>query len=316
MSKKELQECRRYVDMWALPGVHASNIEFLQKLKTADTSHFNTHMDVVGTVSELSDSGSWEMSHMLGLRTDTWKADKEELTDALDVLQSQRKQELKKQVKKTGRLDEKQQAKLTEKLQDDEVMKMQSGDIEKRRLVLKLFKSSTERMSWSGTIEQITTTEIHHSIASKRSLLTMVVMLPRTDHVTYIQQVHRTFRIPSLFSFGYYDGSRMWHMTLKRRWISIGADYDVEANGKHIGVLDGRLFSFGSDSYLDMKAHELSNDSRFMDLMTLFTASIGYHKAMRKSVDRRVESTLAGKSHCHVIDADELRLRHNGRAAA
>ena len=144
----------------------------------------------------------------------------------------------------------------------------------------------------------------------------MVVMLPRMDHVTYIQQNHRTFRIPSLFTFGFYDGNRMWNLTLKRRWISIGADFDVEADGESIGELDGRLFSFGSDSYIDLDGHELTDNTRFVDLITLFTASVGYHKAMRKSVDKRVQAALSGQSHRHIVEDEELRLRHNGRAAA
>lgn len=317
MPKKEPEECRRYVDMWALPGMHASNVEFLQKLKTADTNHFTTHMDTVGTVSEMNnESGKWEKTHLIGLRTDVWKADAEELDDALDVLQHQRRQELKKEIKKHGRLNDKQQKQLDEKLQEDDVMNMASGDIERRRLVLKLFKTTGDRVRWSGTIEQVTTTEIHNSIGSNRSLLTMVVMLPRMDMVTYIQQNHRTFRIPSLFTFGFYDDKRMWNLTLKRRWISIGADFDVEADGESIGELDGRLFSFGSDSYMELDPHELTSNTRFVDLMTLFTASVGYHKAMRKSVSKRVEAALSGQSHRHVVEDEELRLRHNGRAAA
>jgi hypothetical protein len=144
----------------------------------------------------------------------------------------------------------------------------------------------------------------------------MVVMLPRNQFVTHVQQNHRTFRIPSVFTFGYYDGQRMWHLLLKRRWIAIGADFDVEANGIPIGELDGRLFSFGSDSYVDLDAHELTADTQFVDLVTLFTATTGYHRAMRRSIQRRVQTTLAGKSHCHLIEDEELRLRHNGRAAA
>ena len=317
MGKKEPEQRRRYVDMWAMPGMHPSNVEFLQKLKTADTNHFTTHMDVVGTVSEENnETRAWEKSHLIGLRTDIWKPDGEELEDALEVMQDQRRKELKKKIKKKGRLTEKQQADLDLQLEEDEMMKLQSGDIEKRRLVLKLFKTSTQRVRWCGTIEQVTTTEIHNSIGSNRSLLTMVVMLPRSEHVTYIQQNHRTFRIPSVFTFGFYDGCRMWHLTMKRRWISIGADYDIEADGESIGELDGRLFSFGSDSYIDIDPHELSESTAFVDLITLFTASTGYHKAMRKSVSRRVEAALSGNSHCHLIEDEELRLRHNGRAAA
>ena len=168
-------------------------------------------------------------------------------------------------------------------------MQLQSDEIEKRRLVLKLFKTTGERVRWCGTIEQVTATEVHNSIGSKRSLLTMVVMLPRNQTVTYIQQNHRTFRIPSLFTFCYYDERRMWHLTLKRRWISIGADFDVECEGKPIGLLDGRLFSFGSDSYVELDAHDLTSRTAFVDLITLFSATTGLpsrHATQREAARR------------------------------
>lgn len=317
MAQQDFPDVRRYVDMWALPGMHPSNVEFLQKLKTADTNHFNTHMDVVGTVSQWdADEGDWQKTHLVGVRTDVWKADAEELDDALDVLQAQRRDELKKSIKKHGRLDAGQQAKLDEQLADDQIMRMQSGEIENRRLVLKLFKTTGTRVRWCGTIEQMTTVEVHNSIGSRRNLLTMAVLLPRTQFVSHVQQNHRTFRIPSLFTFGYYNHDRMWHLMLKRRWISIGADYEIEADGKRIGEIDGRLFSFGSDSYVDVGNSPLAADTKFVDLLTLFAATTGYHRAMRRSVQRRVEATLEGKSHCHLIEDEELRLRHNGRAAA
>lgn len=317
MTEKEFKPCRRYVDMWALPGVHASNIEFLQKLKSADSNHFNTHMDVVGTVLEQDcETGDWEKTHLVGLRTDAWNADEEELQDALEVMQHQRKRALKKKIKRNGRLNDKQQLKLKEQIDADEVMNTHSGDIETRRLVLKLFKATTDRIRWCGTIEQITTSEIQHSIGSNRPLLSMAVLLPRTQVVTHIQQNHRTFRIPSVFSAGFYDDERMWNVIIRRRWVSIGADFDVEIDGESVGDLDGRLISFGSDSYINIDPHPLAEHTRFMDMLTLFTASVGYHKAMRKSVQRRVDAALSGNSHLHVIDDEELRLRHNGRSAA
>lgn len=317
MGKREPKECRRYIDMWALPGVHPSNVEILQLLKTADTNHFTTHMDTVGTVStQDNETGSWEKTHLLGLRTDVWKADKAEMEDAMEVLQSQRRAELRKTIKKTGRLSSKQKLELEALVAEDCVMNMEPGDIEKRRLVLKLFKTTTDRVQWCGTIEQVTTSEIHNSIGTGKSLLTMAVMLPRTDCVTTIQQNHRTFRIPSLFTFAFHHEGHMHHVMLRRKWISVGADFEIEVAGKSIGEIDGRLFSFGADSYLDIDAGELSENRRFVDLMTLFTASVGYHKAMRRSVDRRVKATLSGDTHCHVIEDEEIRLMHNGRAAA
>jgi hypothetical protein len=317
MAKREPRDCRRYIDMWALPGMHPSNVELLQLMKTADTNHFTKQMNSVGTVStQDSETGDWQKTHMLGLRTDVWSADKAEMEDAVEVLQGQRRSELKKTIKKNGRLSNKQKAELEELVAQDCVMNMEYGDIEKRRLVIKLFKTTTERVQWCGTIEQVTTTEIHNSIGTGKSLLTMMVMLPRTDCVTTIQQNHRTFRIPSLFTFAFHHEGQMHHVLLKRKWLSVGADFEIEVGGKSIGEIDGRLFSFGADSYLDIDAGELSENRRFVDLMTLFTASVGYHKAMRKSVNRRVTATLRGDSHCHVIEDEEIRLMHNGRAAA
>ena len=317
MPAKEPRSRRRYVDMWALPGIHPSNVEFLRKLKTADANQFTTHMDCIGTVSEEdSESGKWEKTHLVGIRTDVWKPDDEELECALCSMQDKRRAEIKKSIKRSGRLSNKQTTRLDQELADDDLMKLKASDIEARRLVLKLFKTTGERVRWVGTIEEITTTEVHHSIGSNRSLLSFSVMLPRTKFVTPIQQNHRTFRIPSVFTFCFYDESRMWNLVIKRRWVSIGADFDVEADGQSIGEIDGRLFSFGSDSYIDLEPHPLCESTHFMDLMTLFASSVGYHKAMRRSVARRVEAALNGESHRHVIAKEELRLRHNGRAAA
>ncbi|TWU05931.1 hypothetical protein [Stieleria varia] len=317
MASKEPQGCRRYVDMWALPGIHPSNVEFLQKLKTADTNHFTTHMDCVGTVSEMDqESGDWSQTHLIGLRTDVWKPDGEEMESALGAIQDKRRSELKRSIKRHGRLSAKQKQQLDEQLAADEVMKMQSGEIETRRLVLKLFKTTTERTRWLGTIEEITTAEVHNSIGSNRTLLTLAVMLPRNQMVTYIQQNHRTFRIPAVFTFCFHDGARMWNLLLKRYWFSIGADFEIEADGEAIGEIDGRLFSFGCDSYVEIDPHPLAEHGPLVDLLTLFAASVGYHKAMRRSVGRRVEAALSGESHRNVIGGDELRLRNNGRAAA
>ncbi len=315
--KKEIQPRRRYVDMWAFPGIHPTNVEFLQKMKTADTNHFTTHMDVVGSVSEQClDTRSWESTHLIGIRTDVWRSDKAEMQQALATIQKQRRTELKQTIKKSGRLDAKQQAKLDEKIESDQVMNLGADEIVKRRLVLKLFKTTGERTQWCGTIEQVTLAEVNNSIGANHRLLTMVAMLPRNEMVTYVQQHHRTLRIPSLFTIGFIDVDRIWNIVVRRRWISIGADFEIEANGKPLGEIDGRLFSLGADSYIDLEPHELSENTQFADLLTLFTASIGYHKAMRKSVGKRVKAALAGHHHRNVIDDEELRLCQNGRSAA
>jgi hypothetical protein len=303
--------------MWALPGVHPANLELLQKLKSADTNHFTTHMDCVGDVSQWdSEENDWVKTHLVGIRTDVWRPDEEELKSAVNALQDQRRNELKKTANQSGRPAGKQARELQRQLADDKIMQMDSDDILSRRLVLKLFKVTGQRMRWSGTIEQITTSEVHNSIGSNRALLSFAVMLPRTQMVTHIQQNHRAFRIPPIFTFCFYDDGRMWHLMLRRRWLSVGADFDIQADGVTIGKIDGRLFCFGCDSYVNIDTHPLAEDTRFVDLLTLFACSVGYHKAMRRSIKRRVKAAAAGEWYRHIIEDEELRLRHNGRSAA
>ena len=273
MASRFSYEVQRYVDMWALPGVHPTNVELLQQLKTADTHHFTKNMDVVGTVSQRdNETRRWNKTHMLGVRTDVWSPEKDELARSLKIIKSKRKTELKQQIKRGGRLDAKQASQLDESLEKDAIMKLGEGDIQNRRLVLKLFKTTATRVRWCGTLEEITTTEVHNSIGSKRRLLTTAVMLPRTAFITQIQENHRTFRVPSIFTFCFVNDDRMWHLSLKQRWFSMGVDFDVEANSKRIGKLDGKLVSFGADSILRLKEHALTDNTQFVDLLTLFTS--------------------------------------------
>ncbi|MFN3192376.1 MAG: hypothetical protein ACE361_17830 [Aureliella sp.] len=307
----------RYIDMWAMPGVHPCNIEFLQQLKTADTNHFTTHMDCVGTISEQDpDDRGWKKTHLIGIRTDVWKPSSQELAGVLKSLQADREKELRREIKRTGRLSEKQRNALEDRASNDDIMNLKAEDLVTRRLIIKLFRTTGKRTRWVGTLEQITTSEIHNSLGSRRPLLSFAVMLPRTQMLTHLQQNHRTMRIPSVFSGCYFDDGRPWNLLLKKRWIAIGAHFDLYADGESIGEIDSRVLTFGADCTLRLREHKLTEDTGFVNVMTLFAASVGYHKAMYRSLRRRIKSTLDGESYRHIIEDEELRLRHNGRSAA
>lgn len=306
----------RYVDMWAIPSIHPSNFELFQELKSADTRHFTHNMDSVGTVSERNESGGWEETHLVGLRTDIWKPDEVTLSRKVQKMQKKRKAELRQEIKRSGRLTKEQKEKLEAKLADDAVMQTRSSEIVNQRLVLKLFKTSTKRLQWCGTIEEVTTTEIHNSLGTKKPLISMSVMLPGTKIVTEVQQNHRTFRIPSTFSLCHFHNDQPFPFVLKRRWFSFGADFDVIYQDKTVGKIDSKLLCLGSNSYVNLENHELADSTPFQDLLTLFAASIGYHKAMRKNIKQRIRANLSGEEHLNVTDNDEIQLQFNGRRAA
>lgn len=254
----------RYVDTWAFKGMHPTNVDLLQRLKSADDRQFGANMDVCGTVSEQR-TDAWEETHMVGIRSDIW-----------------------------------------------------DSDLERRRLVMKLFKSTGERIRWAGTIEEVTTREVHNSIGSRRTVLSMAVLMPGYEYLVMVQQNHRTFRIPPIFTFSFYDEKqgRMRYVGIKRKWFSVGADFVIESEGRKIGIIDGKLIGFGYDAYVRVQDPSLAKDRGFMDLLTLFAATVGYHRAMRKSVKRRVRVVGTGKPFLHPVEDEEFWLLKNPRRQA
>ncbi|MFH1920947.1 MAG: hypothetical protein ABIP48_13845 [Planctomycetota bacterium] len=266
-SRSDGSVASRYVDMWAFLKMHPTNVELLQRLKSADDRQFGANMDVCGSASQQHPKKSgWDKTHIFGIRSDVWNPD----------------------------------------------------EIEHRRLVMKMFKSTGERIRWAGTIEEITTREVHNSIGSRRAVLSMAVLLPGYEYLVLVQQNHRTFWIPSIFTFGFYDEGhdRMQYIGIKRKWVSFGADFVIESGGRKIGEIDGRLIGFGYNANVRVDEPSLAKNQRFLDLLTLFAATVGYHRAMRKSVKRRVRAARSGVPSQHGVEDEEFWLLKNPRRRA
>ena len=146
----------------------------------------------------------------------------------------------------------------------------------------------------------------------------MVAILPGYEYLTTVQQNHRTFRIPSIYTLCFHDEAhkRTWYVNIKRKWFSIGADFVLEAEGRKIGEIDGKLIGFGYNAYVTVTEPTLAANGDFMDLVTLFATSVGYHRAMRRSVRRRVAAARSGDSQRHIIEDEELWLMKNPRRRA
>ncbi len=305
----------RYIDMWVAPGLHPTNVNLLAKLKSAEDRQFSSNMGVTGKmIDEDRQEGSKEESHIIGLRTDVWSPSKKERKRVVAQMQKSREKELRSELKSDGRLNKSQKAVLDAKLEDDHTMAMDESDVDKQRLVLKMFKSTGKRIRWKGTLEEMTVHEVHNSLGSKRALITFAVILPDYDYMVHIQQNRPIIYVPPTFSFAYYEeaNDRMWYIDLKMYWVSFGIDFKIEAQGRRIGKIDGKLWALGTDSRIHVHEPTLAKDQKFMDLLSLFSSSIGYHKRIRKNIRSRVSKVKRGRS-MHIIEDEELWLLKNPR---
>ena len=90
----------------------------------------------------------------------------------------------------------------------------------------------------------------------------------------------------------------------------------IESEGRSIGEIDGQLVGFGYNAYVTVTEPDLAGNGDFLDLVTLFAASVGYHRAMRRSLRRRVKAAIRGETYRHVVEDEEFWLLRNLRRRA
>lgn len=308
----------RLVDMWIAPGLNPTNIEILTKLKTAEDRQFSKNMAVTGKMfDEDKRDRSREESHLIGIRFDLWKPTREARERALAAIQRRRAKELRDQKKQALALSPDEKALLEEEQTADALMNAEEQDVDKSRLVLKMFRTTGNSIRWRGSIEELSASEIHQSLGSRAALASFAVVLAEHEYVTHIHQCRRFLRLPPSYSFAYYQeaSDRIWYIDLLCHWVSLGIDYRITAQGQTIGVIDGHLLALGVNSRIRVNEPALAEDARFMDLLSLFAASIGFHRRIRGNIRRRLRAIRQGKS-VHIVDDDEMWLLKNPRRMA
>lgn len=310
-----------FIDMWAFLGMHATNINVLQKLKTAEDRQFTPGMDINGKISEIpigDDIGKKDKEEIaiMAIRSKVWDPPKEDLEKTLERVKKKKKEFIKKGIKKRGgRLNKEQKEELDEKLEEKEINKLTTTSIDKRRLIIKMFSSTGKRIHWKGTIEEITTKELHNSLASNHPLVYFTIVLSGYDYVTVVQQNLRYFALAPVYSFNYWDEKldKMWYFTIFQRFISIGIDFDVYAEGRKIAFLDGKLVGLGGNSNVKIYDEFLAKDKKFADILVLFTSTVGYQRVMRKYIKKRMKSIIKSGKIEHIIEDEEFWMMKNPR---
>ncbi|RFC48124.1 MAG: hypothetical protein DVB23_000685 [Verrucomicrobia bacterium] len=308
----------RFVDMWIAAGLNPTNIEILTKLKSAEDRQFSQNMAVTGKgFDEDRQEHKREESHLFGIRTDVWRPSKEVRERTLAALEKRQAKERRAASKSKESARDASEGELDQMVIESDTSPVTADDIDKSRLVIKMFRNTSSRIRWQGTIEELSVREIQNSLGSRRALASFAVILAEYEHLIVIQQNRRLFRIPPSFSFSYYQAKtdRMWYIDLDCHWVSIGIDYTILAQGRKIGSIDGKLLALGADSRIHVQEPCLAEDEQFMDLLSLFAATVGFHKQIRSHIRRRVSNVKRGRS-VHFVEDEEMWLLKNPRRIA
>ena len=308
----------RFVDMWIAPGLNPTNIEILTKLKSAEDRQFSQNMAVTGKgFDEDRQEHRREETQLFGIRTDVWRPSKEVRERTLAAMQKREAKERRAAKPKSKSRDAGEGELDQLVIEDAAPAPVTADDIDKSRLVIKMFRNTATRIRWQGTLEEMTVREIQNSIGSRRALASFAVILSEYEHLIIIQQNRRLMRIPPSYSFSYYQPKtdRMWYVDLDCNWVALGIDFTIRAQGRQIGSIDGKLVALGADSRIHVMEPCLAEDEQFMDLLSLFAASVGFHHQIHDNIRRRVRNVKQGRS-VHFVEDEEMWLLKNPRRIA
>lgn len=328
-TKKEKLIVRRniFVDMWAFLGMHATNIDIMKTIRRADDRQFTPGMDVNGMISEDPAEGQLGIKErtqiaLMTIRSNLWEPPKEELEKTLEKVKKEKVDLIKKGIKKRGgRLNKEQKEELEEQVGNEGVEDIKTDDIDKQRLVMKMFAhrkkkdGSKTKLRWIGTIEESVTKELHNSLGSKHPLTFFSIILPGYDYVVNIEQNRRYWAFAPIFSFNYWDekNQKMWYVTIKQRFISIGIDFDVYSEGRKVAFIDGKLIGLGGNSNIKIYDDVLARDKNFGNILTLFTSTVGYQRIIRRNLKKRMKSMLNNGNRQVIIEDEEFWMMKNPR---
>jgi hypothetical protein len=141
------------------------------------------------------------------------------------------------------------------------------------------------------------------------------VILPGYDYLVTIEQNLKYFALAPIYSFAYWDEKleKMWYVTIKQRFISIGIDFDVYSEGRKIAFIDGKLIGLGGNSSVKIYDEYLAKNKKFGDILILFTSTVGYLSPIRRAIKKRMKSLLKNGSNIHIVEDEEFWMLKNPR---
>ena len=162
-----------------------------------------------------------------------------------------------------------------------------------RRLVIKLF---SETLGWRGSLEMVVGRSLQLSLGAQGvSVPAFSVNLSRHEQIIQLERsAHKWPLFPEKFSFFIQTKDGPEFYTLKRHWISIGADYTVyNAKGRKIGVLDHHIFNLGGAWIVRLDPNYAS--AKLETVLELFCAMLKFNRASRKHIRRLVDKVRLGR---------------------
>ncbi|MGE8940571.1 hypothetical protein ACO2I3_01525 [Leptospira interrogans] len=162
-----------------------------------------------------------------------------------------------------------------------------------KRLAVKMF---TEGLNWRASMDLMIGRSLQLTIGARGIGVSVYAINTNDDSViTYLERSANKWPImPENYSFFVMRKGKPCFYRLRHDFFSVGGDYSLfDEKNQKVGHIDGKIITLGG--YWKCKVRKDHADRKLLDVMKLFTATIGFKSAARRHMHRLWADVRTGK---------------------
>ncbi len=181
-----------------------------------------------------------------------------------------------------------------------------------RRFVMKMFSKGGY---WRGSIERLQGESFANSHASKEPCPAYVCIFKHTRNLYRIKRLAHFPRFQGeVFGFSFLDENDIFRtFVIDDKRLTFGSDWMIkDIHNKVIAKIDGKFMNLGGRFKIDIFDEILANDKTFFNMMILFSATLRFHKDIKKNIRKALKELRISDAKVK-LDDSETNLYLNPR---
>ncbi len=181
-----------------------------------------------------------------------------------------------------------------------------------RRFVMKMFSKGGY---WRGSIERLQGESFANSHATKEPCPAYVCIFKHTRNLYRIKRLAHFPRFQGeVFGFSFLDENDVFQtFIIDDKRLTFGSDWMIkDIHNKVIAKIDGKFMNLGGRFKIDIFDEKLANDKTFFNMLILFSATLRFHKDIKKNIKKALKELRISDATVK-LDDSETNLYLNPR---
>lgn len=190
------------------------------------------------------------------------------------------------------------------------------ADPREQRLVIKAF---TDKINWTGSLEEMIATEFTRSMAAERSVPSFIVNI-----ADYKPLIHLEATIPREVWPGDTYNFYLFHpeqkilnpFRIREDRLTVGSDWNInDVTQTKIAKINGKVMDIGGKFVIEIYDEQIKDDDVFIQTVILFAGMLNFQKKIKKRIKNFLDKMRKEKAYIE-LSKEEVKLYQNPRRLA